>query len=431
VATALVGTSITRILIFVIPVAILTTLGLEQVLQWIENPKNVTTLNTPPTLNAKRIIAALLLVMIGILASIFFIEDPKHHIDRIVVITLAVILALKISHVSEFFTSHGRLSEVFKKWKGWSISQTVLAILVFITLSWTNIFMLRDSLKNGPLWYSNYGMGGMQYGGMQIFDIIREFKYEHPETKIIFSPNWANGTNIVAQFFLGFPMPFEIASIEGHITQKLSLDDNTVFVMIPSEYNLATTSEKFTNVRVEKVVPYPDGTPGFYFVRLQYADNIDEIFAAEKALRDVPREAVITIDGQPVKVTFTYLDAGTEESAQKSAIAKLFDNDLLSLAKTFEANPFVVKLNFPAPRVLNGFSIVIGSAKANITLKCYSTENAQPVIYTFEGQGSMEQPQLSFDLPAPMEVKVLEVEMFDPLAPPPPTNIHIWELILR
>lgn len=430
VSTALVATSITRILVFVIPVAITTTLGLEQVLQWLESPaKNIAALNTGPTLNVKRIIAALLLVIIGILIAAF-ITHPEHRIDRIVVIALAVILALKISNVFEFFTSHGRLSEVLKKWKGWVFPQTALAILVFIILSYTNVFMLYDSLKNGPLWYRDYGMGGMQYGAMQIFDIIGEFKHQHPETNIIFSPNWANGTNIVAQFFLDFPMPFEIASIEGHITQKLPLDDNTVFVMTPAEYSLAAASEKLTNLRVEKVVPYPDGTPGFYFVRLQYTDDIDEIFAAEKALRDVPRESIITIDGQPVKVTYSYLDAGNEEGAQEAAINEVFDNDLLSLAKTFEANPFVIKMNFPAPRMLNGFSIVIGSAKANITLKCYSTENAQPTIYTFEGQGSMEQPELSFELPGPMEIEALEVEMFDPLSPPP-TKIHIWEIILR
>lgn len=430
ISTALVETSITRILVFVVPMAIMTTLGLEQVLQWFENPaKNIAALNPSPALNVNRIIAAVLFVLTGILISTF-IKYPEHRIDRIFVIALAVILALKISNVFEFFASHGRFSEALKKWRGWALPQTALAILVFIVLASTNIFMLYDSLKNGPLWYRDYGMGGMQYGAMQIFDVVKEFKQEHPETHIIFSPNWANGTNVVAQFFLDFPMPFEIASVEGHITQKLPLDENTVFVMTPAEYSLAAASEKLTNLRIDKVVPYPDGTPGFYFVRLEYTGDIDEIFAAEKALRDIPRESVITMGGQPVTVTHSYLDAGTEEGAQEDAINEVFDNDLLSLAKTFEANPFVIKMNFPAPRVLNGFSIFIGSARANITLKCYSTESAQPVIYTFEGQGSMEQPELSFDLPEPLEVKMLEIEMFDPLSPPP-TKIHIWEIILR
>jgi hypothetical protein len=317
-----------------------------------------------------------------------------------------------------------------KKRKNWIIPQALIALIVFTVLSFGNISMLNDALKNGPLWFRDYGMGGMQYGGFQIFEIVKQYKQEHPETRIIFSPNWANGTNVVARFFLGDPMPFEIASVEGHITQKLFLDANTLFVMTPDEYKLANSNAKFTDIHVEKIVPYPDGTTGFYFVRLRYVDNVDEIFAAEKALRDVLREAVVFIDGQPVKLRHTYLDAGTEEDAQQEAINKVFDNDPLSLAKTFEANPFVIEMTFPDTRIVEGFSMVIGSARAHITLKCYSSVDAEPLIYTFDGQGSIDHPELSFDLPKPVKVRVLQVEMLDPLSTPP-TKVHIWELKLR
>jgi hypothetical protein len=372
---------------------------------------------------------AVLLFMAGILISLS-IANPEHRTDRIAVLAITTILALHISHIFEFLASRSKLPEISKKWEHRGIPYPILALLVFFVLAYANIFMLYDSLKNGPLWFRDYGMGGMQYGGMQIFDIIKQYKEEHPETRIIFSPNWANGTNIVAQFFLDYPMPFEIASVEGHIVQPMPLDDNTVFVMTPSEYQLASSSEKLTDLRVDKVVPYPDGTPGFYFVRLRYVENIDEIFAAEKALRDIPRESTITMDGQTIKVKHTYLDAGEEEGAQQNAINEVFDNDPLSLAKTFEANPFVIEMTFPAPRTINGFSIKIGSAKAHITLKCYPAANAEPILYTFEGQGTMEQPELSFDLPKPIEVQVLQIEMLDPQSTPP-TKIHIWEIILR
>jgi 4-amino-4-deoxy-L-arabinose transferase-like glycosyltransferase len=430
VSTALVQTSITRALVFVIPVAILTTLGLEQVLQWLESPaKNMMALNNQTALNARRVVAAILLLAAGILIS-SLIQHPEHRTDRIALLAIVIILALHISNVFEFIASRSSLQDNFKKWQNRGIHPAILALLVFLVLATTNIFMLYDSLKNGPVWFEDYGMGGMQYGALQIFDIIGEYKQEHPEARIIFSPNWANGTNIVARFFLDDPMPFEIASVEGHVTQKLELDDNTVFVMIPSEYQLAASSHKLTDLRVEKIVPYPNSTPGFYFVRFRYVDDIDQIFAAEKALRDIPRESVVTIDGQPVKLKHSYLDAGEEEGAQQSAINLVFDNDLLSLAKTFEANPFVIEMTFPSTRVVNGFSIVIGSARAHITLKCYSSVDAQPTIHTFEGQGSAEQPELSFDLPLPTEVRVLQIEMLDPLSTPP-TKIHIWEITLR
>ena len=40
---------------------------------------------------------------------------------------------------------------------------------------------------------------------------------------------------------------------------------------------------------------YPDGQPGFYFVRMRYADNVDTIFAAERQARQVLQEDSATL----------------------------------------------------------------------------------------------------------------------------------------
>jgi hypothetical protein len=159
---------------------------------------------------------------------------------------------------------------------------------------------------------------------------------------------------------------------------------------------------------------------------MHYVHNIDEIFAAEKAARQVLQESSVTIDGQEVKLRYTYLDAGS----QADAIKAVFDGDPYTVTKTFENNPFVIEMTFPTTRTLKGFSINIGSAEAQITLKCYSVPGAQPIVYTFKGQGTKDQPQLSFDLPRPTQIQVLQVEMFDPRAAEP-AKIHIWELKLR
>jgi hypothetical protein len=177
---------------------------------------------------------------------------------------------------------------------------------------------------------------------------------------------------------------------------------------------------------VERILPYPDGNPGFYFVHLRYVDNIDEIFAAEKEVRQVMQESTLTIDGQPVKIRHTYLDA----DFQDKAIALVFDNDPYTVTKTYENNPFVIEMTFPEARQLTGFSIIIGSAKVQITLKCYSGPDTQPIMYTFEGQGTPKEPELSFNLPASTSAQILQVEVFDPTAVEP-AKVHIWELKLR
>jgi hypothetical protein len=135
---------------------------------------------------------------------------------------------------------------------------------------------------------------------------------------------------------------------------------------------------------------------------------------------------MLTIDGQNVKVRHSYLDG----DFQDKSMALVFDDDPFSVAKTLETNPFVIEMTFPKPRTLQGFSIIIGSANVKITLKCYSGAEAEPTVFTFEGRGTRNQPELSFDLPAPTDLQILQVEVLDPHSHDQ-AKVHIWELNLR
>jgi hypothetical protein len=422
-AAALVQISITRTLVFVVLAAILTAIGLEQVLGWIENPKErLVALREGPAPSPRRIAVALTILVIGILIASFF----EQAINGLVVWALSILLALQISGVLERMARSLVRDGVSRKPRLWNFSQSTLALFTFIILAGVNIRMLNDALRNGPLWFRDYGLGGMQYGAFQIFDIIDQYKKDHPEAKIIFSPDWTNGADVVAHFFLDDFSSIQMGSVRGHLTQKLPLDDDTLFIMTPQEYSLIKENPKLTDVDIETIVPYPDGAPGFYFVHLRYADTIDEIFAAEKATREALREATLTIDGQEVKLRYSYLDA----EVQEKWIALVFDNDPFTVAKTFETNPFVLEMDFPKVRILNGFSIIIGSAQVQITVKCYAASGTESVTYTFEGQGTRQQPELSFDFPEPTQAQTLHLEVLDPQAPDQ-SKVHIWELKLR
>jgi hypothetical protein len=422
-AAALVQISITRALVFVIPAAILTSIGFEQVLHWVAHPKQqLAGLRAGAGPTATRVGAGGVILLVGIIVA--FLSDKL--VNLAAILALALILALQVSGILEQLAQSLPRARESSSGKTWSLTQTALALTAFLILTGTNIHMLNDAIRNGSLWYRDYGMGGMQYGAFQIFDIIAQYRRENPDTSIIFSPDWANGTDVVARFFLGDPLPIQMGSVRGHIAQKLPLDDKTLFVLTPQEYELVMTSDKLTDIEVERIVPYPDGSPGFYFLRLRYVDNIDEIFAAEKSLREALRESVLMIDGQEVKLRFSYLDT----DLQAESMASVFDNDPFTVAKTLESNPFVIEMTFPTPRTLNGFSIIIGSAQVRITLKCYEEPGAEPVLHTFEGQGTRKEPELSFDLPSATEVRVLQMEILDLLAAPE-SKIHIWELRLR
>lgn len=413
---AMVQIGITRSLVFVVPAAILTTLGLELVLRWIENPAEALKDAQPASPPTVKRVAFFLGIFI---ACVFLISVFEKSIDRLFVVTLVGLLS---AHSLGLFS-------LLKRWvqgwlPPWRISSTVMALLVFATLAGVNIYVLADALKNGPFWWKDYAE--LQYGSFQIYDIVEQYHQEHPQDRIIFTSSWANGADILNRFFIGDQAWLDGGSIEGYIQRKFPVDENTVFIMVPLEYSIATSSEKLTDIRLEKTVSYPDGSPAFYFVRLRYVDNIDEIFAAERAIRAVLQEAVVNIDGQEVGIRFSYLDA----VSQSETIPLIFDGDEYTYVKTLEDNPFVIELTFPAPITLNGFSLMIGSANIRVTLIASNEAGAEPVTYTFEGKGSENEPVLSFDLPQPVTAQVLHFEVFDPFSPPP-AQIHIWELTLR
>lgn len=423
-ASALVQISITRTLVFVVPAAILTAIGLDHVLQWIEDPKKgLGELSEGPGPTPLRAVVALSILVLGIFSASFL----KETINGLALWALVILLALQISGILKRLAQSMTQAGGAAKRQLWTLPSALVAIPVFIALSGTNIYMLNDSLRNGPLWFRDYGLAGMQYGAFQIFDVIEEYVKKHPGTKIVLSPDWLNGADSVVHFFLDDPSFVQLGSAHGYIAQKLPLDEDTLFIMTPEEYGLVTASPKLTDIQIEMTIPYPDGNPGFYFVRMRYADKADEIFAKERESRLALQETTLKIDGQDVKVRFSYLDAA---EFQDKWIALVFDNDPFTVTKTLETNPFVLEMTFPKTRTINGFSIITGSAKVQITMKCYSTPDAKPVTFTFEGQGTQEQPELSFDLPKATPARILRLEVLDSLGSDQ-SKVHIWELKLR
>lgn len=302
------------------------------------------------------------------------------------------------------------------------LPRPALALGVFTLLAVGNVAMTRDALVNGPTWYDEYGLYGMQYGARQVFGAIREFAEADPERKILLSPTWANGTEIVARFFLPDSMPVEMGNAEPYMLHGYPIEPRTLFVLPEYEYRQVVESGKFAEVKVEKTLHYPDGRPGFYFVHLRYVDNIDEILAAERAERARLRQAEVTIDGQTVQVRHSLLDMGEIEA--------LFDGKPKTLARTMEANPFVLELTFPEPQEVSGYDIIIGSARGEIVTLVYPSQEGEPVEFRQSFEGSIEEPEVSVDFGGAINARVVRIEVHDETQEEI-GHVHIWEIRLR
>jgi len=341
------------------------------------------------------------------------------------VIPAVILTALGVSAVLEWCERW--IQRGLEKWHAGDPAATlkkltlVFSLAMFAILAFANGAMLRDALVNGPTWFQDFGLGGMQYGGAQLSAEVLQFVKENPSTRVWVSPSWANGTDVIIRFFLGDPLPVQLGSIDGYITHFQPLSEEDVFVVIPEEMERLQESGKFRNVRIERTVNYPNGAVGFYFIRLQYVPEAEAIFAAEKEARRQLLEATVFIDNEPVQVRYSRLDMGS--------IGSLFDGDPRSVARTFESNPMVVELAFATPRLLKSISLVTGSSKVDVSVQLLPSDSSPIVVYEQTYEGSVEEPGFTINFSQSITTAWLRLEILE-VNQSEPANIHLWEVTL-
>jgi hypothetical protein len=244
-----------------------------------------------------------------------------------------------------------------RKWS--QVKYPLLAGVLFIVLTFISIWMLSDALSNGPTWYEDYGLGGLQYGGPQVFTRVAEIARENPDTTIRVSSTWANAPDVVMRYFTNDLPNVRMGNINAWGLDQKPLDRDMLFVMTGEDLSWVQESGKFTNISIEETIDYPNGQVGFFFVRLDYMDDIETILEEERTARQVLLEDTIEILGQTVSVQYPTLDM--------NEIVHAFDEDTTTLIRTLEANPLRLILTFPEPVEISSLTLWIGGAPSRVT----------------------------------------------------------------
>ena len=297
----------------------------------------------------------------------------------------------------------------------------VLPGLVFILSTAFSIWMLHDSLQRGPTWYRDYGLGGMQYGGRQVFSRAAEIARAEPETTVLVSSTWANGSDVLMRYFADGIPNLKMGNINAFAFQYQPLDRQTLFVMTEEDLILIEESEKFTHETIEETLTYPDGRTGFYFVRLEYVEDIHTILKAEREARQTLQIKILSINNQTVKVHYPLLDMGEIDQA--------FDGDPTTLIRTLEANPLRLILAFSEPIDLHSVTLIIGGTPTKITLTAQKDD--QKVETLEKGFPAVPIPrEITLSFHPVQKVDQLQIDVFNPhdgeIA-----HVHLWELTLE
>jgi len=285
--------------------------------------------------------------------------------------------------------------------------------------------MTATALVEGPTWYNDYELYGMQYGAPQVFRAIKDELTRTETKRVLLSPSWANNPNEFVWFFLGPQERSRVVMLTIHtfLLSKQPVSTTDLFVMTPEEYKLARTSRQLALQPPARIVPRPDGSPGFYFVRVRYAEDADAVFAREREARKRLIEASVIVDGQALTVRHSPLDMGR--------LVDLFDGRGDTLIRGAEANPFVLELAFPSPRLIGKVTLALG-AMDRIGLRIVVTPAEGGKARAFESSQTNRPPRPRLELALPggpvlasrMRLEITEVGGGEI------THVHVYELSL-
>jgi hypothetical protein len=282
--------------------------------------------------------------------------------------------------------------------------------------------MLIDALVNGPTWFQNYYLEGMQYGASQMFGAVNEVWVEDPDTQVFISPNWGYYTHHQTRFFLSDKAPYRLGSIGDFFSNYIPVE-HLLFVLPAVEFQQMLNSDKFTDIRIERVIPYPNGQPGFFFFKMRYVDNIQEIFEKENAVRRKLIPDDIVLDDVPTHVEHTRLNM--------NSIGEAFDRDLETLLRTDNINPLIIDLQFSKPRLLKGYYIKFGTTKVEIATTIYlSGFVGESIVLSGIYEGTNENPGTKIDFGEALQIERFHIEMRD-TTQGETGPVHLWDIIFH
>jgi len=299
------------------------------------------------------------------------------------------------------------------------------AILSGAALAAANVVLTQEALVHGPTWSREYGLYGMQWGAPQVFHAVSAELARSPDARILVSSTWSNNPHEFVSFFL---TPDEasrvaIADIRAWNQHLTPLAANAIFVMTPDEYELARSRRIFAVPEPIRTIPYPDGRPGFRFVRVRYAPDAAAIFQEERKARTVLQEHAAAVGGETWTIRHSQSDMGN--------VPDLFDGRGDTLLRGLEANPFVVEIGFPSARSVTGVAVTLGSMdRAHVTLRAFPEGGGPESMGTVTLANRPPKDAIEVRLPAPVRAARIRIEIGD-AEETEPSHVEVREIRVK
>jgi hypothetical protein len=376
------------------------------------------------------LLVTLPLFLLGVGVCLWRIRSPAHRTVLLAALAAPVggaiseIAALRVAAFivpAAVFTTLG-LDLALSRFRR-PVLRATTALAAAVALAGTALWLLHHALSGGALWYRDYGLYGMQWGAKQIFARVREDLRRQPGDRYLITSTWANGADVFLRFFVPGEPRVRIGSVDAWIFEQRPLDEAMVFVVTHSELQAARKSGKFEPIAPEGALAYPDGSPGFHWVRLRYVPDVAARFAADREARRQLVTQEITWHGRKLTVRHSALGAG--------GALDLVDGNIATLVRGLDANPFVMEFQFPEPRPVRGLAADLGAMDLTLRAVVYGPATPHGVRYEITARGLAAEPHLELSFgEEPAEVERIRVEVLD-LTAGDRAHVHVREITFR
>ncbi len=186
--------------------------------------------------------------------------------DLIMVIPAALLTTIGLAAILDWLVQFAARRGRQHAFQG--IASVLCAGLIF-----ANFMLLNDALVNGPTWYANYGLDGLQYGSPQVFTAIGAALERDPQSDVWLFPSWLNGSDMLRRYFLPDDPRVHLLDFDGFLAGQFDLTEQTLLVMDRADYERLLASGKFADTQIAQIISLPDGSPGYYLLRSRYASG--------------------------------------------------------------------------------------------------------------------------------------------------------------
>jgi hypothetical protein len=111
-------------------------------------------------------------------------------------------------------------------------------------------------------------------------------------------------------------------------------------------------------------------------------------------------------------------------------IDNLFDNDVVSLIRTMEANPLVVLIDFDQPHSIKGLTLHVGGEDSNVKVVLQDAGGKELLSTDQTVPGVPEPRDVRFDFKSTYQVSHLRLEVKN-VNDSEPAHVHLWQVTFK